>query len=462
MADNYDFDLFVIGAGSGGVRASRVAASLGARVAVAEERYLGGTCVNVGCIPKKLLVYASEFSEAFEDSAGFGWTLGERRFDWNTLIANKNAEIARLNGIYENLLINSGVKILRSRARIIDPHTIEAAGIRYTTKYILVATGGWPTVPKVPGAELSITSNEAFFLDRMPERIVIVGGGYIGLEFAGIFHGLGAQVTVIHRGELFLRGFDDDLRVKLAAEMRKRGIDLRFETTVTRIDRTDSADVRVTLSQGPAVEANFIMFATGRGAHTQGVGLEEAGVMLDGVGAVVVDHYSRTSTENIYAIGDVTNRKNLTPIAIAEGRAVAETIFGKRAMRVDHDNVPSAVFSQPPIGTVGLTEAEARKLYGEIDIYKSNFRPLKHTVSGRDERTFMKLIVDRKTDRVVGCHMMGTDAGEIIQGLAVALHCGATKAQFDATIALHPTAAEEFVTMREKVLPEALVTFESN
>jgi glutathione reductase (NADPH) len=462
MADNYDFDLFVIGAGSGGVRASRVAASLGARVAIAEERYLGGTCVNVGCIPKKLLVYASEFSEAFEDSAGFGWTLGERRFDWNTLIANKNAEIARLNGIYENLLINSGVKILRSRARIIDPHTVEAAGQRYTTRYILVATGGWPTVPKIPGAELAITSNEAFFLDRMPDRIIIVGGGYIGLEFAGIFHGLGAQVTVIHRGALFLRGFDDDLRINLATAMRKRGIDLRFETTVTRIDRTDRAEVRATLSQGPALEANLILFATGRAAHTQGVGLEEAGVMLDGVGAVVVDHYSRTSTENIYAIGDVTNRKNLTPIAIAEGRAVAETIFGQRAMRIDYDNVPSAVFSQPPIGTVGLTETEARKLYGEIDIYKSNFRPLKHTVSGRDERTFMKLIVDHKTDRVVGCHMMGTDAGEIIQGLAVALHCGATKAQFDSTIALHPTAAEEFVTMREKVLPEAMVTFESN
>lgn len=449
MAEKYDFDLFVIGAGSGGVRASRVAASLGARVAVAEERYLGGTCVNVGCIPKKLLVYASEFSEAFEDSAGFGWTLGERRFDWNKLIANKNAEIARLNGVYENLLINSGVKILRSRAQIIDAHTVAAGGERITAQYILVATGGWPTVPRVPGAEFAITSNEAFYLDRMPEQVVIVGGGYIGLEFAGIFHGLGAKVTVVHRGKIFLRGFDDDLRVALAAEMRKRGIDLRFETAVSRIEQRDGG-VRVTLSHGPALDASLILFATGRAANTRGIGLEHVDVMLDGAGAIVVDRYSRTSAGNIYAVGDVTNRKNLTPVAIAEGRAVAETLFGKRAMSVDYENVPSAVFSQPPIGTVGLTEAEARQRFGEIDIYKSSFRPLKHTLSGRDERTFMKLVVDRKTDRVVGCHMAGAEAGEIIQGFAVALQCGATKAQFDSTIGIHPTAAEEFVTMREK------------
>jgi glutathione reductase (NADPH) len=451
MAEKYDLDLFVIGAGSGGVRASRVAASLGARVAVAEERYLGGTCVNVGCIPKKLLVYASEFSEAFDDCAGFGWTLGDRHFDWNKLIANKNTEITRLNGVYENLLINAGVKILRSRARIVDAHTIEAGGARITTKYILVATGGWPAVPKITGGELAITSNEAFFLERMPQRVVVVGGGYIGLEFAGIFHGLGAEVTVVHRGEIFLRGFDDDVRVALAVEMRKRGIDLRFQTTVSRVERS-ATGVRVTLSDGAVVEANGIMFATGRAANTQGIGLEEAGVMLDGVGAIVVDRYSRTSAENIYAVGDVTNRKNLTPIAIAEGRAVAETLFGQRAMSVDYDNVPSAVFSQPPIGTVGLTEVEARRRYGEIDIYKSDFRPLKHTMSGSDERSFMKLIVDRTSDRVVGCHMIGTEAGEIIQGLAVALQCGATKAQFDATIGVHPTAAEEFVTMRERTI----------
>jgi glutathione reductase (NADPH) len=449
MADTYDFDLFVIGAGSGGVRASRIAASLGARVAVAEERYLGGTCVNVGCIPKKILVYASEFSEDFDDSAGFGWTLGARSFDWNHLIANKNSEIARLNGIYENLLINSGVKILRSRARLIDTHTIEAGGERFTTKYILVATGGWPVVPKIPGAELAVTSNEAFYLDRMPQQVVVVGGGYIGLEFAGIFHGLGAQVTVVHRGKMFLRGFDDDVRNTLASEMRKRGIDLRFETTVSRIDRRDGG-VRVTLSDGASRDASLIMFATGRAANARGIGLEALDVMLDGAGAIVVDRYSRTSVENIYAVGDVTNRKNLTPVAIAEGHAVADTLFGPRARSIDHENVPSAVFSQPPIGTVGLTETEARQQYGEIDIYKASFRPLKHTMSGRDERSFMKLVVDRKTDRVVGCHMIGTDAGEIIQGFAVALQCGATKAQFDATMGLHPTAAEEFVTMREK------------
>jgi glutathione reductase (NADPH) len=450
MTEKYDFDLFVIGAGSGGVRASRVAASLGARVAVAEERYLGGTCVNVGCIPKKLLVYASEFSEAFEDSAGFGWSVGERSFDWNRLIANKNSEIARLNGVYENLLINAGVKILRGRARIVDAHTIAIDDQRVTTGHILVATGGWPTVPQVPGCELAITSNEAFYLERMPKRIVIVGGGYISLEFAGIFHGLGAEVAVVHRGEVFLRGFDDDLRFALAAEMRKRGIDLRFETLISHIERSNSGGVHVSLNRGAAVDADLIMFATGRAANTHGIGLEDAGVMLDGVGAIVVDRYSRTSVENIYAIGDVTNRINLTPVALAEGRAVAETLFSKRAMSVDYSNVPSAVFSQPTIGTVGLTESAARERFGEIDIYKSNFRPLKHTLSGRDERTFMKLIVERKTDRVVGCHMMGIDAGEIIQGFAVALQCGATKAQFDATIGIHPTAAEELVTMREK------------
>jgi glutathione reductase (NADPH) len=450
MADKYDFDLFVIGAGSGGVRASRVAASLGAKVAVAEERYLGGTCVNVGCIPKKLLVYASEFSEAFDDSAGFGWSLGERHFDWSQLIKNKNREIARLNGIYENLLINAGVTILRSRAQIIDAHTIAIGEERVTTKFILVATGGWPTVPRIPGVELAITSNEAFYLERMPARVVIVGGGYIGLEFAGIFRGLGAQVTVIHRGEMFLRGFDDDLRFALAAEMRKREIDLRFQTLVSSIERGAGETVRVILTQGVPVDADLIMFATGRAANTSGLGLENVGVMLDGLNAIVVDRYSRTSAENIYAIGDVTNRMNLTPIAIAEGRAVAETLFGKRALSIDYENVPSAVFSQPPIGTVGLTEFEARRRFGEIDIYKSNFRPLKHTLGGREERSLMKLIVDRKTDRVVGCHMLGTDAGEIVQGLAVALQCGATKAQFDATIAVHPTAAEEFVTMREK------------
>jgi glutathione reductase (NADPH) len=450
MADNYDFDLFVIGAGSGGVHASRVAASLGARVAVAEERHLGGTCVNAGCIPKKLFVYASEFMEAFEDSAGFGWTLGERRFDWKKLIANKDREIARLNGIYENLLVNAGVKILRNRVRILNAHTIVVGAEHVTARYILIATGGWPTVPKIAGGELAITSNEAFHLDQMPKRVVIVGGGYIGVEFAGIFHGLGAQVTLIHRGRLLLRGFDEDLRGALATEMRRRGIELRFQTVINRIEPRGGEGVHVKPSSGAAIDADLIMFATGRAPNTKAIGLEDAGVMLDSRGAIAVDRYSQSSIQNIYAIGDVTDRRNLTPVAIAEGHAVAQTLFGTGPRSVDYDNVPSAVFSQPPIATVGLSEMEARQRFGTINIYKSEFRPLKHTLGGRHERSFMKVIVDRNTDRVVGCHMMGSDAAEIIQGFAVALQCGATKAQFDATVGIHPTAAEEFVTMREK------------
>ncbi len=449
MAHAYDYDLFVIGAGSGGVRASRVAAQLGARVAVAEERYLGGTCVNVGCIPKKLLVYAAEFSEAFADAAGFGWTVGASRFDWNALIANKDAEIARLNGVYERLLSNAGVTIMNGRATLADAHTVKIGSRRVTAKYILIAVGGWPAAPRVAGAELAIDSNQAFHWRAMPQRVVIVGGGYIGVEFAGIFRGLGAQVTLVHRGGLFLRGFDDDLRAALAEEMRKRGIVLRFATEVERIHRS-GAGVRATLSEGASIDADLLLLATGRAANTCGLGLETAGVTLDGAGAVVVDRYSRTAAENIFAVGDVTNRRNLTPVAIAEGRAAAETMFGRRAVALDYDHVPSAVFSHPPLATVGPTEAEARARFGAVEIYKSSFRPLKHTLSGRDERTFMKLVVEPNSDRVLGCHMMGADAGEIIQGLAVAIQCGATKERFDATIGIHPTAAEEFVTMREK------------
>ena len=449
MAQKYDYDLFVIGAGSGGVRASRVAAQLGARVAVAEERYLGGTCVNVGCIPKKLLVYASEFGDAFADAAGFGWTVGPRRFDWATLIANKDAEIARLNGVYERLLTNAGVTIVNGRATLIDAHTVAIGAERVMAKYILIAVGGWPAAPRIPGAELAIDSNDAFHLHALPSRAVIVGGGYIGVEFAGVFAGLGARVTLVHRGPLFLRGFDDDLRAALAEEMRKRGVELRFATQLERIEKHRDG-VRAALSDGAAIDADFVMLATGRIANTRGLGLETTGVTLDGARAIVVDRYSRTSVENIFAVGDVTNRRNLTPVAIAEGRAAAETMFGRRALAVDYDNVPSAVFSHPPLATVGLTEAEARARFGAIDIYKSSFRPLKHTLSGRDERTFMKLVVEPKSDRVLGCHMIGADAGEIIQGLAVAIQCGATKERFDATIGIHPTAAEEFVTMREK------------
>ena len=445
----YDYDLFTIGGGSGGVRASRMAAQFGAKVALAEERYLGGTCVNVGCIPKKLLVYASEFSDAFEDSAGFGWTLGDRSFNWQTLIANKDREIVRLNGIYEKVLTDNGVRILRARATVVDPHTVVVGSERYTARYILIATGGWPSTPAIPGGELAISSNEAFFLPQFPSNVIIVGGGYIGLEFAGIFHGLGGKVTLVHRGEQFLRGFDEDVRRAVAAEMSKRKIDLRFNRQVARIEKLPHG-IRATLDNGTTVEADLIMFATGRTPNTRSLGLEQAGVNLDHEGAVVVDAYSRSSISNIYAVGDCTNRMQLTPVAIAEGQAVAETLFHGNPSTPDYVNVPTAVFSEPRIGAVGLTEAEARERYPAVDIYKSSFRPLKNTLSGRDEHSFMKLVVDRETDRVLGCHMVGTDAGEIIQGLAIALRCGATKAQFDTTIGIHPTAAEEFVTMRIK------------
>ncbi|MGZ3510874.1 MAG: glutathione-disulfide reductase [Candidatus Binataceae bacterium] len=445
----YDYDLFTIGGGSGGVRASRMAAQFGARVALAEERYLGGTCVNVGCIPKKLFVYASEFSEDFKDSAGFGWTVGARNFNWQTLIANKDREIARLNGVYEKVLVDNGVRILRARATIADAHTVVVGSERLTARYILVATGGWPSTPSIPGGALAITSNEAFFLPQFPSRVILVGGGYIGVEFAGIFHGLGAKVTLVHRGELFLRGFDDDLRRMLATEMGKREIELRFNSQVERIEKLPRG-IRATLIDGAGLEADLIMFATGRTPNTHDLGLERAGVKLDYEGAVVVDSYSCSSVTNIYAVGDCTDRMQLTPVAIAEGQAVAETLFHGNPQTPDYENVPTAVFCQPHIGTVGLTEAEARARYRAVDVYKSRFRPLKHTLGGREENSFMKLVVDRETDRVLGCHMLGDDAGEIIQGLAIALKCRATKAQFDATIGIHPTAAEEFVTMRTK------------
>jgi glutathione reductase (NADPH) len=449
MPQIYDFDIFTIGAGSGGVRASRIAAGYGAKVAVAEERYLGGTCVNVGCIPKKLLVYASEFSEAFEDAAGFGWNRTRPPFNWRTLIANKDREIERLNQVYERLLTAAGAQIIRQRAQLLDAHTVAVDGKRFTARYILVATGSWPTMPPFPGVELAISSNEAFHLPDLPARILIVGGGYIGVEFAGIFHGLGAQVIQVYRGPLFLRGFDDDLRATLADEMGKRGIALHFDTQVASLERAANG-ILATLSNGAQPEVDLVMCATGRHPNTAGLGLEKAGVELDRNNAIVVNEYSQTSVDNIYAVGDVTNRKNLTPVAIAEGHAVADLLFGGRSRIIDHSNVPSAVFSQPPIGTVGLTEAEGRARYGNVEIYKSAFRPLKHTLSGRDERALLKLVVEPKSGRVIGAHMLGSDAAEIIQGLAIALKCGATKAQFDATIGIHPTAAEEFVTMREK------------
>lgn len=442
-----DYDLFVLGAGSGGVRAARIAAGLGARVAVAEERHLGGTCVNVGCVPKKLLVYASHFADAFADARGFGWNVQSPRFDWRALIANKNREIARLNGVYRRLLEGAGVAVIEARARLVDATTVAAGDRTVRARHVLVATGGRPVVPAVPGAEHVITSNEAFFLDDLPGRVVIVGGGYIAVEFAGIFAGLGARVHQLYRGSLFLRGFDDDIRTTLADEMRKKGIDLRFETTVERITRRGDERL-VALASGETIACDLVLYATGRAPNTEGLGLEAAGVRLDGNGAVVVDAYSRSSVESIFAVGDCTDRLNLTPVAIREGQAVAWTLFGAKPTTADHTGVPTAVFSQPPAATVGLTEAEARAGHARVDVYRTAFRPMKHTLTGRDEKTMIKLVVDAETDRVLGAHMVGADAPEIIQGIAIALKCGARKADFDATVGIHPTAAEEFVTLR--------------
>ena len=446
----YDFDLFTIGAGSGGVRASRISAGYGARVAVAEERDLGGTCVNVGCIPKKLLVYASMFREEQEDAGGFGWTVGRSTHDWSALIANKDREIARLNGVYARLLDHAGVERIEGRARIVDPHTVEVAGKRHTAENILVATGGWPSMPDIPGIEHCISSNEAFHLERLPERVVVVGGGYIAVEFAGIFEGLGARVTQLYRGPLFLRGFDRDVRITLAEEMRKCGVTLHFDSVPVRIDEKSDGSLRLTLNDGTHLEADAVLCATGRVPLTADLGLEDVKVELTDGGAVVVDELGRTSVPSIWAIGDVTDRLNLTPVAIHEGMCLAATLFDDRPTSPDHTNVATAVFSQPPVGTVGLTEDEARERYGRVDVYRSSFRELKHTLSGRDQQTLMKLVVNPADDRVLGAHMVGHGAGEIIQGIAIALKCGAPKAQFDATIGIHPTSAEEFVTMREK------------
>ena len=450
MAD-YDYDLFVIGAGSGGVRAARMSAGHGAKVAVAEEYRVGGTCVIRGCVPKKLFIYASHFSEYVEDAAGYGWSIEPGSFDWPTLIANKDAEIDRLNGIYIRNLQNSGVEIIDTRAVLKDTHTVHlvAENRDVTAKYILIATGATPFVPEFRGSDLAITSNEAFHLDALPEKIIVVGGGYIAVEFAGIFHGLGVETTLLYRGPQILRGFDDDLRDSLALEMNKKGIDVRTESDIASLAKQGDQLV-ATLKSGETLEAGAVMYATGRNPNTDGLGLENAGVELNAKGAVAVDAYSQTSTDNIYAVGDVTDRMNLTPVAIREGAAFAETVFNNNPIAVDHSNIATAVFSQPEIGTVGLTEAEACEQYGEIDIYKSSFRPMKFILPGREEKMLMKLIVDAKTDKVLGCHILGPDAGEMAQLLGISVKMGATKADFDATVAVHPTAAEELVTMREK------------
>src|SRR5262245_14328687 len=422
---------------------------MGARVAVAESDKFGGTCVNVGCIPKKLFSYAAHFREDFEIAKGFGWTVGEASFDWPTLVANKDREIARLNGVYENVLRKAGVEIIRGRATVLDRNSVQINGKTVTAKNILVATGSWPVIPNIPGREHLISSNEAFFLERLPRRALVVGGGYIALEFASIFHGLGVQTTLSYRGKQFLRGFDGEIGARIAEEFTAKGMNLHFGAEPAAVEKMADG-LHVTYSDNSKQTADLVLFATGRKPNTANLGLEKAGVKLAADGAVVVDKYSRSSVESIHAIGDVTNRINLTPVATAEAMWLARTLFRNEPTPVDHENVATAVFSNPNIATVGLSEEKARERFGNVDIYKASFRGLKLTLTDKKERTFMKLVVDRASQRVVGAHMIGPDAGEIIQGVAIAVKLGATKAQFDATIGIHPTAAEEFVTMREK------------
>jgi glutathione reductase (NADPH) len=444
---SYDYDLFVIGAGSGGVRAARLAAGLGLRVAIVENRYLGGTCVNVGCVPKKLFVYASQFQEDFRAAGGFGWWVGEPRFDWPVLLAQKNREIERLQGVYRNMLTRSGAAVITGKARLLDAHTVEVGDRQFRAERILIATGGWPSIPDFPGKEFVVTSNEMFMLETLPGRILIVGGGYIAAEFAGIMHGLGVETTLCYRGEKLLRGFDEDIREFAAQEMAKKGIDIRFQTQIRAVEKTGDKLVAHT-EKGDSIAVDLILYATGRRPNSAGLGLEALGVELDDGGAIKVDGNYRTNIPSIYALGDVTDRFQLTPVAISEATSLINSLYTDQHTPVDYDHIPTAVFSQPTIGTVGLTEHDARQRYDDVDIYKSVFTPMKHTLSGLGEKTLMKLVVRRSTDQVLGVHMVGDDAGEIIQGMAVALRAGATKAVFDSTIGIHPTAAEEFVTMR--------------
>jgi glutathione reductase (NADPH) len=449
-----DFDLLVIGGGSGGVRAARMAAQFGARVALVEAAQLGGTCVNVGCIPKKLYSYAAGYGESFHEAAGFGWDVAPPRLDWQRLKTNRSGEILRLNGVYQQLLLGAGVEIVRGWARLVDGHTVHvqlAEGTRdFTSQYILIATGGTPSVPDFPGREHVVTSDSMFDLEPFPRRLVVVGGGYIACEFASIFNGLGAQVTQLYRGEQVLRGFDNDIRHFLAKEMQKSGVDLRLHTDVTAVAKR-SGNLEVTLANGDLLETDTIFYATGRVPNVNGLGLALAGVAHRRDGAIEVDSHYRTSVSSIFAVGDVTARVQLTPVALGEAMAVATRLFGPAARAMSYEYIPTAVFTHPNVGTVGLSETQARHDYADIAVYLSEFRALKHTLSGSPERTLMKLVVDRASDRVVGLHMVGPDAGEIVQGFAVAMKAGATKAVFDQTIGIHPTVAEEFVTMREPV-----------
>ncbi|HEU4780324.1 MAG TPA: glutathione-disulfide reductase [Steroidobacteraceae bacterium] len=449
----YDYDLFVIGAGSGGVRAARIASLAGARAAVAEEYRIGGTCVIRGCVPKKLLVYGAEFSQMLADATGYGWTVGPSTFDWATLRDNVQKEVTRLSSIYTSNLAKVGANAFEERAEVVDAHTVrlKKSGSEVTADRILIATGGRPYLPEgLPGIELGITSNEAFQLEKFPERILIVGGGYVALEFANIFHGLGARTRILHRGDKLLRGFDDDLRAHMHIEVERGGTQLTLKATLTKLEKAGDA-ILATLSTGEKVQTDAVLYAIGRDPNTQGLGLEQAGVKLDDSGAVIVDEYSQSSVESIYAIGDVTNRMNLTPIAIRDGQAFADTIYNKRPTPVDHSFVPSAVFGRPPIGTVGLNEADARRSHEAVDIYRTSFRPMRNILAGNQERTLMKLVVNGTSGVLLGVHIAGEDAPEMIQLAAVAVKAGLTKQQWDSTVALHPTAAEELVLMREKV-----------
>lgn len=447
----YDFDLFVIGGGSGGVRAARISAGHGARVGIAEERYLGGTCVNVGCIPKKLLAYSAAFGHGFEDAAGYGWKCAADEFSWPDLIRNKNVEIERLNGIYRGLLNNSGVTVYDARAVLADAHTIAlSTGERVTAERILIATGGWPNVPDIPGKELAITSNEAFFLPDLPKRVLIVGGGYIAVEFAGILSGLGSDVTLIHRGMAILTAFDAELGTALMTEMKAQGIKTHLHCVTKKLEKVEGG-IRVTCNEDLTMEVDCVLYATGRVPLTHGIGLEDLGIALNKNGAVIVDEDDRTNIPHIFAIGDVTDQLNLTPVATAKGHALADRLFAGSNRHVNLENVPTAIFSSPPIGTVGLSEQQATERGIHYHVFKQMFRPLKHRLTARNQQTTMKLLVENGTDRVIGCHVIGDDAAEMMQGFAVAITAGATKAMFDQTIGIHPTSAEEFVTMRTPV-----------
>ncbi len=447
---NHDYDLFVIGAGSGGVRASRIAAGHGARVAICEESRVGGTCVIRGCVPKKLLVYASQFAEAFEDAGGYGWRAPEPAFSWPKLIAAKDREIDRLNGIYLQLLENAGVDLHMGRGRLVDAHTVEVNGKTFSAEKILIAVGGRPWVPDIPGAELGITSDEAFDLPQLPGRVLVAGAGYIAVEFAGIFNGLGSEVTLAYRRDLILRGFDDDIRRAVEAGLRSRGIQIEYHTAPVRLERADGV-IEVTFSDDRREHFDSVMFATGREPYTHDLGLEKVGVRMGPGNRIEVDEFSRTSVENIFAVGDVTDRIALTPVALMEGHAFADTQFGHSERPVEHANTPAAVFSQPPAATVGLSEQEAADAGYTLRVYRSTFTPMKYTLSGREEKGMMKLVVDAQTDRVLGCHLVGPDAPEILQGFAVAIRAGLSKSDFDRTIGIHPTSAEELVTLRQPV-----------